>query len=347
MDALQALLAKVVDYAGMFPPARLSLETALGRYWEYQQGPDAWMLGSFVVPTGELEALEHLLAQHHPAKTLPLSIIARGGTDPQAWRENLTEDLRRLESFILRQGAQVHVETVEVRLPRIAGWEISPHENALAQLLAQGLPEPTEITGLVSWAVKEMAVFNNSLPRMFLEPPRQGVALPAWYGALTEVASCLTQRNQDQFGLKLRTGGTEPDSTPSTRDVALFLQVCHAFEIHWKATAGLHHPLRHQNHNQTTDSHGFMNLLMAAVMMGSSRFAQSPVLVLSDTDPEHFQFDQRQCSWGLTKDQITADVAAIRRARTRGLCSFGSCDFDEPRQRLRQLGWWQLSSQHG
>ena len=341
MDALHALLKGAIDYAGMYPPARLSLADALANYLEYQQSDEAWMLGSFVLPVGDLESLGSLLSEREVPEPIALSVIGRGGTSISVWRKNLTEDFDRIEDFLHRHGDCAQVQTFEVRLPLVTSWEIPPHETSLRQTIARGLPPATELTGLVALAENELVRFRDAWPRLFFEPPRQGVASPAWYGALAEVASYLSGRKQDRCGLKLRTGGTEVDAIPSTRDVALFLQVCHTFEVRWKGTAGLHQPLRHHDPSLGIDLHGFLNLLVASVLMTSTRFAHSPVLILSDTDPTHFSFDSRECRWGLTDEQATADLQDIQRARLRGLCSFGSCDFDEPREQLRQLGWLQ------
>jgi hypothetical protein len=54
--ALRALLAEIVDYAGLFPPAGLGMAEAVERYAAYQSDPDRWMLGRFVVPASRLDA---------------------------------------------------------------------------------------------------------------------------------------------------------------------------------------------------------------------------------------------------------------------------------------------------
>ena len=46
MPALTALLSGLVDYAGLFPPARLDMPAAVRAYAGYRQGPHARMLGS-------------------------------------------------------------------------------------------------------------------------------------------------------------------------------------------------------------------------------------------------------------------------------------------------------------
>jgi hypothetical protein len=53
----RALLAGAIDYAGMFPPAALSLTEAVRRYDGYRRSPRAWLLGRFVAPASRLGVL--------------------------------------------------------------------------------------------------------------------------------------------------------------------------------------------------------------------------------------------------------------------------------------------------
>ena len=52
--ALRTLVAGVVDYAGLFPPASLDMPTAVRNFADYRASADAWMLGRFVVPVARL-----------------------------------------------------------------------------------------------------------------------------------------------------------------------------------------------------------------------------------------------------------------------------------------------------
>ena len=47
-------MRRLVDYAGLFPPAALPMEEAVRRYATHLASPDAWMLGRFVVPVERL-----------------------------------------------------------------------------------------------------------------------------------------------------------------------------------------------------------------------------------------------------------------------------------------------------
>jgi hypothetical protein len=58
---LHTLLHTVVDYAGLFPPAGLTMDAAVGLYASYHASTHAWMLGRFVVPVARLDELAHAM----------------------------------------------------------------------------------------------------------------------------------------------------------------------------------------------------------------------------------------------------------------------------------------------
>jgi hypothetical protein len=51
---LRALLDRLIDYAGFFPPASLKLDRALANFDHYRASKHAWMLGRFVIPSAEV-----------------------------------------------------------------------------------------------------------------------------------------------------------------------------------------------------------------------------------------------------------------------------------------------------
>jgi hypothetical protein len=57
----------LIDYAGLFPPASLSLEVALANYQRYLTGEHGWVLGRFVITAAELPDLD-----------LPFSVLSDG-----------------------------------------------------------------------------------------------------------------------------------------------------------------------------------------------------------------------------------------------------------------------------
>ena len=63
----RALLAGLVDYAGLFPPAALDMEAAVAEYARRRRAPEAWMLGRFVAPAARLVELGRAAAPRCPS----------------------------------------------------------------------------------------------------------------------------------------------------------------------------------------------------------------------------------------------------------------------------------------
>jgi len=68
--ALRTLVASVVDYAGLFPPATLDMRSAVAHFAECRASGDAWMLGRFVVQAARLEEWERAVAALSPDAAL-------------------------------------------------------------------------------------------------------------------------------------------------------------------------------------------------------------------------------------------------------------------------------------
>ena len=92
--SLKILLKSIVDYAGLFPPAKLSMTEAIANYARYQQTQENWMLGHFVVPLSRLTELEQCLVNLAVEDTLfaprSLSVILS---------ENWRSQLKQIQAF--------------------------------------------------------------------------------------------------------------------------------------------------------------------------------------------------------------------------------------------------------
>lgn len=131
---------------------------------------------------------------------------------------------------------------------------------------------------------------------------------------------------------KVRTGGVVSKSFPALKDLARFICRCAADRIHFKATAGLHHPLRgdyqltYDQDAETSTMNGFLNVLLAAAF---ARFDLSEAEVrelLAEQTPTAFSFDDGGVQW--RRHRLTSDQLAL--ARKQIVTAFGSCSFDEP-----------------
>ncbi len=72
-DARATALAGLVDYAGVFPPARLPLDAALAEYRRIRASEHAWFVNAFIAPAGELAG-----PPSQELAGLPLSIVVDG-----------------------------------------------------------------------------------------------------------------------------------------------------------------------------------------------------------------------------------------------------------------------------
>ena len=138
---------------------------------------------------------------------------------------------------------------------------------------------------------------------------------------------------------KIRTGGETADKIPGSESVIDFIRLCDAANVRFKATAGLHHPLRsvhgltYQPDSPSARMHGFINLFLAAAFMRSGMESKHAVRILEEESAEAFGFDAGGINWRqhrLSQQEIAA-------ARHGFSISFGSCSFTEPIDDLRSL----------
>jgi len=106
MSAVETLLGRVVDYAGLFPPASLSMESAVENYQRYLGGDFGWMLGGFLAPAsrlGEFSAAFEKACCGEREAPWTLNIVCAG--------EN-PDDVRAIQDF--QQGA-VFIGSLETK----------------------------------------------------------------------------------------------------------------------------------------------------------------------------------------------------------------------------------------
>jgi len=114
--SLRALLAHVIDYAGMFPPASLSLDESIRNFARYVGEPDSWMLGRFICPAGKLEALLSYLPElFDAAKPLQVCVLARGGATPDEFRAALAQDQVLISAFYEQASGRAALSGLEAR----------------------------------------------------------------------------------------------------------------------------------------------------------------------------------------------------------------------------------------
>lgn len=293
LSSVRSLLANAIDYAGLFPPAQLSMPEAVINYATYRNSNYNWMLGRFIVTAARLDEFFESARD----------FISRDSGN--AWRvsvvigESVYEELRQVEEFNIANGPGIVCDAVEIKV----------RTSALIEGAANALPAGVE-------AYFELPLDQN----------------------LPDLLATIATTGQRA---KIRTGGITPEAFPKSPDIIRFVRACLAANVLFKATAGLHHPIRcyrplTYEHNAAKGTmHGFLNLFL---MTGFAREGYRSSLleeVMEEEFDEVFRFEDQAAIW---RDDFSLNIWQIERLRSHGIQSFGSCSFDEPVSDLQKLG---------
>ncbi len=294
--SLRALMNRLIDYAGLFPPAKLDMATAVRNYAEYLNSADSWMLGRLIVPASRLEEFEQAAAELLPKAASDglwqISVLAAA-----AGSADLAMDVQRVEAFNAQHekagAGRAIIDVVELK---------ADSERAI-QSAAAMMPEGV------------FAFFEVPIDR----DPSALIAAAADAGA----------------GVKVRSGGVTADLYPTSENLARFIAQCAEANVPFKATAGMHHPLRHKNEASGAEEFGFLNVFIAACLALTDELEPDAIArILEEASPGAFSFTEFEAAWG----DFALDTESIEDIREEFAMSFGSCSFDEPREDLRALG---------
>lgn len=347
--SVRTLMSGLIDYAGLYPPAKLPMDQAVDNYAQYLRSPHAWMLGRFVCPVSRLEEFrreasrvlpkvgpppdpagaapvgEHTGQSANGSSTgrpgAPISMThplapPRAGVDPwdEPWRLSAIIDGDLDENL-----DAIFAFNHEHEQPR----------NGLANIDAIEIK-----AGNAASIDSQLEIVPEEVFPFFEVPLTQGMSGEDARGFIAALAG-------SDAGAKIRTGGVLPEAIPTCESVIAFLVGACAADIPFKATAGLHHavraehPLSYEKGCPRAVMHGFLNLFMAAALVRASRCDGGDALdALRETDPTRFRFTDESAAW--RNRQVGTDELA----ETRDLfaLSFGACSFTEPVEELRALG---------
>ncbi len=323
-DAVRVLLGRVIDYAGLFPPAQLSMERAVRTYAEELRAPEKWMVARFVCPAARLAELEPLLREDFlPGLPLMLTVLGAGGGSTPAFLARIAEDAATARAFVAAHRGRVAADQFEVALPADLVARHDP--DAVADVVR-------EAGAHLGWrgAGAALAVFEAPVagsPAAVVDAAIEGVALAGADRDPAEVPTCC---------FKVRCGGLRAAAIPAVEELAHVVASCRDRGVLLKATQGLHHPFRHLDREVGALAHGFVNLLVAGALARAQALDVATLAaLLADEDPGHFVLAADSITWTGHRAGIS-EVAAGRRF---GVASFGSCSLAEPVADLRALGW--------
>lgn len=286
-DPLRALLASAIDYAGLYPPAGLSMADSVREHAAYVSGAHAWALGHFVVAASRLPELEQAAEKIWSAS--------------RRWRISALvaspAEVALCVAFNQRRAEVAVIDTIELKATNAD--ELRAAVAGLQPSIAAYVEIPLASVATLAPLIKDAKVFG-----------------------------------------KIRTGGITAPAFPSCAEVARAISVFAQARLPFKATAGLHHPLRRvAPFTYLPDSakgtmHGFLNLFIAAAFTWQGWDEGKVVPVLEETARDGFRFDGDTLNWRSHR----LDSAALKTCRDHFLRSFGSCSFTEPIAELTELG---------
>lgn len=140
---------------------------------------------------------------------------------------------------------------------------------------------------------------------------------------------------------KVRTGGVTADAFPPADRLARFIVACVRAGVPFKATAGLHHPLRatyrltYAADSASGEMFGFLNVLLAASLMRAGLSDGDAARMLEESSASTIVFGDSDVRWR----EHTLTTTQIADARSSFAMSFGSCSFREP---ITDLMWLRL-----
>jgi hypothetical protein len=325
MNTLIPLLRQSIDYAGLFPPASLSLSETVENYRLHRNSTASLMLSRLVIPVSKLAELGQTVeSQSRKESQSPVPQPTQAGS---VWpiAALLNPILQPTDRLLLKQA----LETIRAFNQQ---FDRHPQQPLKVDSLEfrfnfSAIPLP-ELYGLVQ-------AFRCYLEIDCLSDPEPAIAAISRLNS--EIAGGFSDGSSFPLSAKIRTGSTQADQIPSSAAVARFIDGCRRHQVSFKATAGLHHPLRGE-YPLTYEAdapmgmmHGYLNVFVGTMLSLRHGIDQNQLVqVLEEREGQQFLFDQRGLHWR----GLIVESEIIEQLRGQGIHSFGSCSFEEPAAEL-------------
>jgi hypothetical protein len=303
-----ALLRGIIDDASLAPPRSLPMPAAVDAHFEAKAQPWGWIVGHFMVPAARLDDLARALIVR-PDRQIGLGVVL-GSVGPDVGA--LCDTMSRFTSAF----PHARIRAVEFPITRNA-LEEGNSETLSAMIDGQFQTLPDTVTDL------------------YVEIPVTGVEQATIQTAL-QVLSRLarTRTAPPRLHAKVRCGGLEQRSFPSTSRLATLIKTCAQEKISFKATQGLHHPVRTFDDEIGVVQHGFFNIVAATALLHDGRITSDDLEHVLADNGANFRIDAAGLWW---RDKCVAP-SALRDARAFSFKGFGSCSLAEPVDDLQRQG---------
>jgi len=332
--SLRALLTGLVDYAGLFPPAKLDMASAVAAHARHRAGPHAYGLARFICPASRLNEFAAAAAPQLPnLEAIPagagVPVAVGAGADAPGGPRTLPGQPGPDASTAPPDPWTLSVlidGPLDQNLAAIADFNRAHYKNHHYSAVIDTVEIKVATPEAIDYALERLP--EELYP--FFEVPVSGDAR----GFATALAGT-------GAGAKIRTGGVTPDLFPTVEQVCDFLFAMNASDVAFKATAGLHHPIResypltYEPASPRCVMHGFLNVFLAAAMLREIDTDRATTIqLLGEHAIEPFLFRDDSVTWR----GLRLDTAQLADARENFCICYGSCSFDDPVNDLKRFG---------
>ena len=297
MKAVDALLAGLVDYAGLFPPASEGMREALENYASYRDGPDHLALGRFIVPVSRLKEMEDagrdLMPHRAGSEPWHISVLI---ADNVAAAADEMINFNRHHSPGSTDGYAV-IDVAELKAANID--DIARQRSMLSDSFIVYFEIPTK--GDVSQLVKAIARAGARAK------VRTGGVTPESIPPAKEVIDFMIACRRDAVPFKATAGLHHP-------------------------TRGSY-SLTYEPDSPVGTMYGFLNVFVASALVFAGERRDTAIAALGESDRQAFAIDDDAIVWRgrrITTEQIEASRRELGN-------SFGSCSFREPVDELAAI----------
>ncbi|WP_337172117.1 hypothetical protein [Gemmatimonas aurantiaca] len=304
---IRILLEGLVDYAGLYPPAALTMPVAVRNYAHYRAGGNGWVLGRFVCPATALETFSELADPLLPrdAGAIPWRLSVTGSGD-------IAADMVAIAAFNERH--------------RVCFDEC----GAIVDCYEAKAETADDVARIHATVPRELLTYIE-------------VPLDDRVDALIEAIALTGRRAKMRTGGTIATAFPPASRIVAFLRACLAHHVVakataglhHPLRGDYRLTYDQDAPLGRM--------FGFVNVLLAAAVLADGGTEADAIALLEESDAGHLVLDDATVQWqsepGAGPRGVQIDRHTLQRVRDRVLVGIGSCSFTEPVDESRALGW--------
>lgn len=297
ISSIKILLKRAFDYAGLFPPASLDMDSAVRRYHKHTKQTQSWMLGRFVVPVARLEDFNFAALDVLGGRGIqpPWRLVALAGAD-------LRSDVDKIMRF-----NEWHREKNEDGLAVIDVVETKAKTPRIVDMAARIIPDGIQAYFEIPTDEDPVDLIHAISHVGAGAKVRTGGITSEMFPAARDLARFLNACYKQDVLIKATAGLHHP--------------VC-----------GIQN-LTYEPGSPTGRMYGFLNLFMAAACARELMDDDVIVEALRESSSDAFAFDDIGVRWN--GHFFSNEVLEV--VRNRSVAAIGSCSFNEPIEDLKGL----------